>query len=82
MWRIGLALMITGNVMAEAPSLERQQTLKDMLKNDCGSCHGLTLKGGLGSALTPEALADKNTDFLSIQFCRVKKGLLCLLGGK
>ncbi len=64
MWRIGLALMITDNVMADAPSLERQQTLKDMLKNDCGACHGLTLKGGLGSALIPEVLAGKNTDLL------------------
>ncbi len=74
MWRIGLALMITGNVMADTPSIERQQTLKDMLKNDCGSCHGLTLKGGLGSALTPEALADKNTDLLVNTVLQGKKG--------
>lgn len=25
---------------------------------DCGSCHGLTLKGGLGRPLTREALAN------------------------
>ncbi len=74
MWRIGLALMIAGNVMAEAQSLERQQALKDMLKNDCGACHGLTLKGGLGSALTPEALADKNTDLLINTVLQGKKG--------
>lgn len=76
MWRIGLALMITGtgNVMADTPSLERQQTLKDMLKNDCGSCHGLTLKGGLGSALTPEVLAGKNTDLLVNTVLQGKKG--------
>ena len=30
-----------------------------MVRQDCGSCHGLTLKGGLGPALTPAALAGK-----------------------
>lgn len=27
-----------------------------LVKQDCGSCHGLTLKGGLGRPLTKEAL--------------------------
>ena len=31
-----------------------------MLKHDCGSCHGLPPKGGLGPSLMPDALADKN----------------------
>ena len=30
-----------------------------MVKHDCGSCHGLTLKGGLGPPLTIDALRDK-----------------------
>ena len=30
-----------------------------MVRQDCGSCHGLRLTGGLGPALTREALADK-----------------------
>ena len=30
-----------------------------MVRQDCGSCHGLTLKGGLGPALLPETLRDK-----------------------
>ncbi len=38
----------------------RQVELRQMLTQDCGSCHGLTLKGGLGPALTPEALAGKS----------------------
>lgn len=29
-----------------------------MVRQDCGSCHGMKLTGGLGPALTPEALAD------------------------
>ncbi|MDJ0951721.1 MAG: cytochrome c [Alphaproteobacteria bacterium] len=37
----------------------RQDELIYRLKQDCGSCHGLTMKGGLGPALLPETLADK-----------------------
>jgi len=38
----------------------RQDALRQLLTQDCGSCHGLALKGGLGPALTPEALAGKS----------------------
>ena len=37
----------------------RQQALRHLLAQDCGSCHGLTLKGGLGPALTRTALTGK-----------------------
>ncbi len=47
-----------------APSPQRQQALLHLLKQDCGSCHGMTLKGGLGPALEPEALQDKPTELL------------------
>ncbi|WP_432744647.1 cytochrome c [Methylobacter sp. G7] len=50
--------------MAGEPSQDRKITLRNMLKHDCGACHGLTLKGGLGPALLPEALAGKPDDFL------------------
>lgn len=42
----------------------RQQELVHLLKHDCGSCHGITLKGGLGLPLTPEALAGKPVELL------------------
>ncbi len=38
---------------------QRQEQLRHLLKHDCGSCHGMTLKGGLGPALTPAMLANK-----------------------
>ncbi len=39
---------------------ERQATLEHLLIQDCGSCHGLRMTGGLGPpALTPQILADK-----------------------
>jgi cytochrome c55X len=47
-------------------SAERKQQLQHLLKHDCGSCHGMTLKGGLGPALLPEALKDKSDEFLFI----------------
>ncbi|KIL99972.1 Cytochrome c55X precursor NirC [Paramagnetospirillum magnetotacticum MS-1] len=30
---------------------ERQARLRDMVAQDCGSCHGMTRQGGLGSPL-------------------------------
>ena len=35
-----------------------------LLKQDCGSCHGLTMKGGLGPALLPASLRGKDEDAL------------------
>ena len=41
------------------PSPARRHELLRLLHQDCGSCHGLRLTGGLGPALTPGALKDK-----------------------
>lgn len=49
---------------ADLPDVTRQQQLVHLLKQDCGSCHGMTLKGGLGPALLPETLQGKPTEFL------------------
>jgi len=64
--RIGLVALALGGsgslVLAEqppAPSPERARELVRMVRQDCGSCHGLTLRGGLGPALLPDALRDK-----------------------
>jgi cytochrome c55X len=55
-------------------SLERQQALRDLLKQDCGACHGLTLKGGMGPALLPETLAGKSDDFLADTIMNGRQG--------
>ena len=44
---------------AVAPEEQRARELIHIVRQDCGSCHGLTLAGGLGPALTPDALVDK-----------------------
>ncbi len=42
----------------------RQYELLYFLKHDCGSCHGMTLKGGLGPPLLPENLTGKPKQYL------------------
>lgn len=56
-----LPVVATGEV---APS--RQQALAHLLKHDCGSCHGMTLKGGLGPSLLPAAIEQKPDQLLFI----------------
>ena len=46
-------------VPVPAPSAERQSALVRMVRQDCGSCHGMRLTGGLGPAITPQALEGK-----------------------
>lgn len=45
-------------------SQERKAQLHHIVKQDCGSCHGMTMKGGLGPALLPENLEGKTVPFL------------------
>ena len=59
-----LNLMISTQVIANEPSKARQAELQNMLKHDCGSCHGLTLKGGLGPSLLAKDLINKPDDYL------------------
>ena len=47
------------------PDASRQRELLVLLKQDCGSCHGMRLTGGLGPALTPEALRTKPAESLA-----------------
>lgn len=43
----------------------RQQDLRNLLIQDCGSCHGLRMKGGLGPALLPSTLRGKPVETIS-----------------
>jgi cytochrome c55X len=58
-------LMAGAAVAADQPSLPRQTELMTLLKHDCGSCHGLTMKGGLGPPLLPDTLAGKDEQVLA-----------------
>lgn len=55
-----------GAALADAqPAPQRQRELLRVVRQECGACHGLHLSGGLGPALTREALADKPTDAMA-----------------
>ena len=51
-----MAVLVANGLHAEPPAI-RQDELLYRLRQDCGSCHGMTLKGGLGPPLLPVALA-------------------------
>lgn len=60
-----LAVLATAAQAAADPARPAaEQGLVHLVRQDCGSCHGLTLRGGLGPALTPEALAGKPAESL------------------
>lgn len=60
-----LAALGTAAAQAQAPQGQREFSLVRLVRQDCGSCHGMRLTGGLGPALTREALADKPLDGLA-----------------
>ena len=65
MRRAVLLLLMPMTLSAQAdPDVARQTQLFSLLRQDCGACHGMTLKGGLGPSLLPEALAVKSPELL------------------
>jgi len=69
-----IALVFSASAMASEPDKLRQQELRNMLAHDCGSCHGLTLKGGLGPSLLAENLVNKDDQFLVHTILEGRKG--------
>ncbi|HSI96408.1 MAG: cytochrome c [Methylophilaceae bacterium] len=59
-----LTLMSSLAGWAEDIRPERKADIIRLVRNDCGSCHGGKLKGGLGPALRPESLRDKAPESL------------------
>lgn len=55
----------TAAYASQALTDARKAVLIDLLEQDCGSCHGLTMKGGLGPPLTPEVLRDRSVEDLA-----------------
>jgi cytochrome c55X len=63
MQRLGGCLVFLASIAAAGePPPARRAELVELVRQDCGACHGLTLKGGLGPSLEPAALAGKDAE--------------------
>ena len=60
-----MAGLIAPAQAAADPAESRQGELIYLLRHDCGSCHGMTLKGGLGPALLPGTVGDVAAESLA-----------------
>jgi cytochrome c55X len=69
----GLAMFAQAG-LADSPTPERQRALLELLHQDCGSCHGMTLQGGLGPALLPSALENKSAAVLTATILQGRPG--------
>lgn len=63
-WTAALLAPAFAWAVGGGPAPDRQADLIRIVRQDCGSCHGMQLTGGLGPALTRQALADKPVDSL------------------
>lgn len=57
--------LLAAPALAEAPGAVSAPELENLVRQDCGSCHGLTLAGGLGPDIRPEALDGMPSDVLA-----------------
>ena len=71
LFRIAALSLLCSGALAQTPapapaepSPERRIELIRMVRQDCGSCHGIQLTGGLGPAITRERMADFPYDSL------------------
>lgn len=68
---LGLAASFVAGVVAVAAATAdesenaRAQKLSHLVRQDCGACHGMTLKGGLGRPLLPERLGEIDASALA-----------------
>ena len=73
-WLVLLVLAAATAAAAADPAPARRAELLHLVRQDCGSCHGLTMKGGLGPSLEPAALAEKDADMLSFVILHGRRG--------
>jgi cytochrome c55X len=57
--------MIVAVLAAPVAMAQDAKRLEHIITQDCGSCHGLTRKGGLGRPITREALADTDPESIA-----------------
>lgn len=67
------ALALASQANEVAPGIDTRELVR-LVRQDCGSCHGMTLQGGLGNPLTKEALAGQSAEALAIIILHGKHG--------
>ena len=69
-----LALLLAAAAAAAQPAPARRAELVELVRQDCGACHGLMLKGGLGPSLEPASLAEKDAEALAFVVLHGRRG--------
>ncbi|MEQ1672776.1 MAG: cytochrome c [Hyphomicrobium sp.] len=62
---VAAVVLSTEPTLAHADVGSRAGYLERLVRQDCGSCHGMTLKGGLGPALLTERLSNRGADAIA-----------------
>jgi len=60
-----LATTVSAPALADEPTAADRTRLSYLVRHDCGSCHGMTLKGGLGGPLLPANLDGASVEGLA-----------------
>ncbi|WP_460844089.1 c-type cytochrome [Noviherbaspirillum agri] len=72
---LSLPLFFSLPLTAQAePAPERKAEILHLVRQDCGSCHGLRMEGGLGVPLTPKALEGKDPEGLKLTILQGRYG--------
>lgn len=64
LWPELVVALVAATVPVSAEEIANAGKLANLVRQDCGSCHGLTLRGGLGKPLTSENLGAWNREQL------------------
>jgi cytochrome c55X len=60
-----LLALLAGPVLAGPVTVERAQELRHLVAQDCGACHGMTRKGGLGPDIRAQTLEGRDAEGLA-----------------
>ena len=74
MWAVALTVAIPMPAQSAAPEGARRAEIEKMVRQDCGSCHGMTLRGGLGPSLEARTLAEKDPAQLQFVILNGRRG--------
>jgi cytochrome c55X len=71
---LAVAAFLAASAALAEPAPARRAQLVELVRQDCGACHGLTLNGGLGPALQPAALAERDAEQMAYVILNGRRG--------